>query len=181
MLKTELKKLSQDLLTFLKEEGHLIEKKVFKETPLPPPKPKPMTRAPEPLPPAPALKPKQVPRQETTPIFDQIKKHLPHVRLTQTIPSQKKVALVVYDKEDLPFLKNLAKAIQERFCPVSLIDGAKVEEGKDWDLYTLVLSQKGGSVNADIFLEPSSVYTAKGELKKQLWNAICTRLSPKSS
>lgn len=179
-MKNDYRKLVTDTLTLLKEEGHALSRKKTFAPPPPQRKPKPVVikqetvEKPKPLPPRPTQK-----KGDEGPVFTLIKKHLPHVRLMETIPSAQKAAILVFDREDLPFLKNLAKAIQDNLCPVSLLDGTKIE----WDPapYSLVIAQENGAIDADIFLKPASFYEENPTEKKQLWTKLCTHLSQKSS
>lgn len=181
-MKSEVHKLVFDTLTYLKKEGHVLErKKILAPVPIkpkpssPPPRPQqviePVKKMPQP--------PKQEQKKEAGPIFDLIKKHLPHIELVEKIPSASKVAILVFDKSDLPFLKNLAKAIQERFCSVSLLDGQKISPPLEG--YTLVLAQENEKFEANLFIKAASFYQNDPKEKKQLWTEICTLLSPKSS
>lgn len=135
--------------------------------------------------PAPLLPKKVEPRVEISkppekvePMQTLIKKHLSHIRFTEGPPPIPQVAILVFDKNDLPFLKNLARAIQERFCPVKLLDGEKWSHTTS---YCFVISQKQVAGKEDILLQPTSFYQSNVEAKKKLWNQICQKLSQKLS
>ncbi len=111
-------------------------------------------------------------------IPEKIRKHLPHIELIDAIPQMGKVAIVCSKEEDLPFLKNLAKAIQGRFLPVSLLKQHPNQP------YTLVIAQEEISTlspSEQILLDPIEEYQNNTELKKQLWAKICHHLSQVSS
>lgn len=188
-MKNQFRQLASDTLAYIKQEGHLAtQKKIVITNHLPPKvtlfetkqpvvvEPKPYTC----LAPAPA----PAPKKENTPIFDLIKKHLPHVPLIEKIPKAQQVAIVVFNNADLPFLKTLAQAIQDRFCLVTMIDGKLIDRVKNWESFTLILSQKELDVPVDIvvdiLLENCGVYGTDQEKKRLLWTKICAHLSQKS-
>jgi len=107
-------------------------------------------------------------------LFQTIQKHLPHVKLVEKIPSPKEVAIVVFDKEELPFLKNLARAIQDRLCSVQLFGGPV-----HLDSFFLVLAQEnieGLSKNKQMLLAKATHYENNPTMKKDLWTKLCQLL-----
>jgi len=179
-MKNELHALVTDTLAFFKEED-LYCSKVFV------PKPKTVSKKVAPTP-SPAEKPKEpVSIKNATSdvaLFTKIERHLPMIPLTKHIPIPKttQVAILVYDAKDLFFLKKLAKAIQDQFCPVRLIDGKKVtDEFFEKNSFSLLLSQKKmpWPTPKCILLASGEAYQKNSALKKQLWKEICNHLSPK--
>lgn len=140
----------------------------------------------------PKTPPKQIeaPSQgEDMAILTLIGKHLPHLKLIDPqAASSLPVGILVFDEKELPFLKNLAGAIQKGLCPAKLIDAGKLlAEGK-WDSffrekrYSLLLTQKNGPATYPLIpLLSSDEYAAKPDEKKKLWALLCQTLSPKSS
>lgn len=164
---------------FLKQEGLIPKKGIL---PLPPklqiPKP-PIKPAPVPPPmPIPEPNPPPLPREEKNSLFEKIQKHLPHVRLVQTIPQIKQVAVVCSKQEDLPFLEKLSRAIERRFYPVSILTSPPEKP------FVLIITQEliaNLPKEKQIVLDSVENYENNTEQKKQLWNAICHHLSQKSS
>lgn len=121
-------------------------------------------------------------------IFD----HLPHLTIVKEIPSQNQISEVIIfvkEKNELPFLQNLAKAIQQHFCPVKLIDMQKIlalkKENKVFAekkeaLFLLPSSYKETFPKElkGIFLVETKVYAENIEEKKLLWTEICRILKP---
>ncbi|NGX38180.1 MAG: hypothetical protein K1000chlam2_01352 [Chlamydiae bacterium] len=168
-MKSELKSLIADTIAYLKDEG-LISQQPSSPAPqkITPPKPKPIAE--EKLNPTPVA----IPKKESPLLFEKIQKHLPHMRLMETIPAMQQVAIVIPQDEEMTFFQNLAKAIEERLCPVKWIN----EEGVSEE-FVLILSQTPlPSLPQDkqILLEKVSVYQNNTEKKKQLWLQICQSL-----
>lgn len=177
-MKIEYHKLIIDTLNHLKTEGYVLERL---------PKPlEPFIIEPASIPikieNSSSIAPIKTSKKESSTFLDKIQKHLPHFRLIKETPQRKQVAILVFEEKDLPFLKNLAKAIHERFIPVKLIDGQKIDlEKKTWENFELILSNKEVNAPRKILLEPIEMYTKNPEMKKLLWSKICHFLSPKSS
>lgn len=170
-MNSELQELVTDTLTYLRQEGHLCLKKPVPT--IPAPKARPVLQ-------------QEPPKGKTTPqvnssIHEAIRKHLPHIRLEEKIPQENFVTIVVFEKENLPFLKNLALAIQNRFCKVKLLDGTLEKTQAQLHGAKLVISQRELPQKADIVLDSISLYENNTEQKKQLWSLICKKLSPLSS
>lgn len=186
-MQSELLQLVSDTLSFLDVDTRAYQDKPVPSRPVKvepkkaaPPPPQPQSHTPPKLGSSPLQK-QAPPKQDTPLIFSTIQKHLPHIRLVEKIPQMHQVALIVFEKDDLLFLKNLAKAIQDRICPVKLLDGEKLDRIKDWDIFTLVISQRELPVNQKIILAPITTYQNNVEEKKMLWSTICQHLLPKSS
>lgn len=113
-------------------------------------------------------------------LFETIQKHLPHIKLTEKIPEPKSVALLL--KEDNhPFFHNLAKAIEDRFCPVEIRD---LENTHSLESFSLVLTQEIVAKypqDKQILIAKRGNYENNMQEKKLLWSQICKHLSPKSS
>lgn len=166
-MSSDLLKLVSDTLSFIREDNLVIvtapvpKKPVVVVAPTPKPEPAPIP----------------TPKQELPSLLSKIQKHLPQLKLIQTIPSMRQVALVAFNKEDLPFLNNLKSAIEKHHCPVKLIEG----QGKDWDQFVLVISQRDVGAKRQIVLESIATYQNNTEQKKLLWSSICNLLLLKSS
>lgn len=172
-MSSDLLKLVSDTLSFIREDNHIIV-----TAPIPK-KPVVVAAPPKPVSVAPLPKPEPAPtqKQELPSLLAKIQKHLPHLKLIQTIPAMRQVALVVFNKEDLPFLNNLKNAIEKHHCPVKLIESPD----KDWDQYVLVITQKDVRAKRQIVLESIATYQNNTEQKKLLWSSICNLLLLKSS
>ncbi len=171
----ELLQLVSDTLTHIKETSFIsLPPPVIAESPPPKPlqsqEPKAIVKVPAPQKPPPQIL-----------IYDKIKKHLPHIKLIQEIPKPYQVAVVAFHQGDLAFLKNLAKAIQEHFCTVKLLDGNKISSSEDWKQFHLVITQKKLVADKQILLETIATYQNNTQQKKLLWSTICQHLSPKLS
>lgn len=119
---------------------------------------------------------------------------LPHLTILKEIPTQNPVSEVIIfvkEKSELPFLQNLAKAIQQHFCPVKLIDMQKIlalnKENKVFAekkeaLFLLPASYKEAFPKElkGIFLVETKIYAENTEEKKLLWTEICRILQPSS-
>jgi len=169
-----MKKLISDTVAYLRQEGHLTTQTPIKKAPLPKVAPKPVVKKQEPVlidPPPPPPPTKKAPPPMH---FQTIQKHLPHVKLVEKIPSPKEVAIIVFDKEDLPFLKNLARAIQGRLCSVKLLSSPSHLES-----FTLVLTQEkieGLKEEKQILIAKASIYETNPTMKKALWTKLCQLL-----
>lgn len=168
-----MEKLISDTLDFLRQEGHLTTQTPIKKAPLPKAALKSVVKKQEPVlidpPPLPPTKEAPPPMH-----FQMIQKHLSHVKLVEKIPSPKEVAIIVFDKEDLPFLKNLARAIQGRLCSVKILSSPSRLES-----FTLVLTQeKIEELRAEkqILLAKASHYETNPTMKKVLWTKLCQLL-----
>lgn len=177
-MKKEFHSLVVDLLAFIRQEalfsGQSTSPAPKIEKPLPPkqmPIQKPQERekkAPSPRPPSPPL------------LFSSIQKHLPHIQLTEEVPSPTLVAIVVPHAKDISFFQNLASAIQDRFCPVKIFPQETLE---DLSPFCLVLTEEVVShfpSEKQILLEKQTVYENNVSEKKRLWLQICQHLSQKS-
>ena len=170
-MNSELQNLINDTIDYLKEEGLVASKiePIPHKVILSKPKPKPTAEE------KPLLAPQPIQQKKEPPLlFEKIQKHLPHMRLVEIIPAMQQVAIVLPKEEEPPFFHNLKKAIEERLCPVQLIDEEQVSEK-----YVLVLSQTPLSAvpkEKQILLEKVSVYQNNTEKKKQLWMQICQSL-----
>lgn len=176
----DLKVLVSDTLLFLKQEGWLSDKPIS----VPPmqnvvsvPKQK-------------KMEPQAVSKEKRQPDFEKkspplpfahIKKHLPHLVLIEKIPAPLHVAIIVSEESDVPFFKKLAKAIEDYFCPTTLLrKGEKIGS----DSFSLVLTPEKIeqiSEKKQILLANREVYENNTQEKKNLWSQICLHLSPKSS
>ncbi|NGX58931.1 MAG: hypothetical protein KR126chlam3_00072 [Chlamydiae bacterium] len=172
--------LVQDTVMYLRQEGFFLEKSDSvspspKQPPPQKPKLKPITKQVE----EPITLQKSFLEKKTNSsplLFDAIQKHLPHIRLIKEIPTQKQVAILISDDEDLPFLKNIARAIQDRLCSVKLL---RKENALDLQPFTLVLSQEkieGISEKKQILLAKGSHYQNNTAEKQNLWSQICQSL-----
>ncbi|MDN3506733.1 MAG: hypothetical protein P0S96_05845 [Simkaniaceae bacterium] len=147
--------LISDTIAYLRQEGYDTTRPPIK-------KEEPVSVKPPPPPPV-----KQVPSPMN---LASIQKHLPHIKLVQNIPTAKEVAIVVTDKEELPFLKNLARAIQNNLCSVKLL-----AKPNNLESYTLVLAQEEIE-GLNILLKKSTDYENHPEEKKALWTQLCQLL-----
>lgn len=176
-MSADLLQLVTDTLAFIREDGpapsFVPAKQALPKPPVSEKIEKPQPKA------TPQVTPSPV--KQSSSLFEKIQKHLPHLKLIQEIPPMKQVALVVFNKEDLPFLKTLKRAIQTRFCPVKWIDGSKSDQIANWDQFELVLSQKQVPAQRQIVLASIATYQNNTEQKKLLWSTLCHYLSPKSS
>ena len=167
-----------DLLSFIRQEALFSEKPASPapkiEKPLPPkqlPTQKPQERekkAPSPRPSSPPL------------LFSSIQKHLPHIQLTEEVPSPTLVAIVVSHAKDIPLFHNLASAIQDRFCPVKILTHETLE---DLSSFRLVLTEETVPhfpSEKQILIAKQAVYENNVSEKKRLWLQICQHLSQKS-
>jgi len=171
----------------------------FFDTPLslqkvktPPPQlvapPKVMKKAPPPEKPV-EKQPTPVKKPAAPPRSTLMEKHLPHVEFLAETPPPPQVAILVADREDLPFLKGLASAIQSRFCPVKLLDTEVLKKRGGVDAFfsenrfSLILSREELSLKEQVILLASiETYQKNTDRKKELWSSICQKLSsPKSS
>lgn len=169
--RTNLLHLVSDTLSFIREDNLVIVTPPVPKKPVvvvTPSKPAPIAIVPKP---EPSL-PKELPS-----LLIKIQKHLPHLKLIDTIPAMRQVALVVFHKEDLPFLKNLKSAIEKHHCKVLLIEGHVM----DWEQFVLVITQKDVGAKRQIVLASIATYQNNTEQKKLLWSSICNHLLPKSS
>lgn len=174
-MNTDLLKLVSDTLLFIKEETYrttLAPKKTIALPAKPAAQPQP-----QPTPPL-SSSPAPPPKKDPPSIFCKIQKHLPHLRLVQTIPAMRQVALVYFSQEDLPFFKNLKTAIEKHHCPVKLIHG---EQKLSLDIFELVITQRDIGAKRQIVLASIASYQNNTEQKKILWSQICSQLLPKSS
>lgn len=108
-------------------------------------------------------------------------------------------------EKELRFYQNIAQAINQSLLPAKLVDGRRLEKEKKWDsffasaqLKWVLLSQdqlkKGTDLlvhfrenpatgekflgRASLFLlAPPAAYFKQPELKRKLWETLCTRLS----
>ncbi len=113
------------------------------------------------------LLPKKKPKP--TPMLEKMEKHLPHVELSE---APQGVVILLTSDEDLPFLKNLARAIQDRICPVKIL---RENTTQDLSSFTLILSQKKIELN-HVLLKRAEEYEKSPEEKKKLWGQICQLL-----
>jgi len=189
-MQKQLHDLVKDTLIYLEEEGKPLPKKSIPTLTQKLETPKPAI-----TPPNKPLPPKQPPTSEKKdPLFSMITKHLPHMQLKKEIPEMQKaekIAIVITNQEDLPFIKKLASAIQNRLSPVSIVDGEKLDRENTWEKWfqgqniSLIITQKDPlptflQEKKQILLAPISTYENNTEQKKELWTQICQRL-PKSS
>lgn len=114
-------------------------------------------------------------------IYDRIQKHIPHLHLINEIPSPQTALILFEDDRELPFLKNLARAIQTHLAPVKICRWKKenIEENPLLVLTPTFHSQFPKELQ--IQLLSAEHYQKHAEQKKLLWNQICQRLSPKLS
>lgn len=134
---------------------------------------------------------KEAERNIKEPIFSLIEKHLPHIHLLKEPPFMAKspqVAILVESKEDLPFLKNLAQAIQSRSCHVKLVSMEKLTQDNSWETFfkandfSLILSQSNQLppfilLKKPIILAPIATYQNNTESKKELWSFLCQKIA----
>jgi len=203
----DLNDLTRDVSDYLREQPHFDSPLSFeKKTPKPAkaiatapaqkpiavktaPSPKPAAKkSPPPLPEAKKL-------AEPAPSnLSLLEKHLPHVKLKNTPPPAPSsgVAILVENKEGLPFLKNLASAIQSRFCKVKLIDVNVLDQKQSWQTtfegnpYSLILSQRKQlpeflPKERVILLASIETYQNNTESKKALWSSLCQKLTTHKS
>lgn len=180
---TQYKLLLSSTIQWLTEEGFIIKKSSpslpkipFKVQKSPPKSPS--------IPKAEQENPSQdlVKKTKETPKlpFETIQKHLPHMQLIKEIPQPALVAIFVLDEKELPFFKNLAKAIQNRFCPVKILSSKHTGNLQD---FALIISPKNIptiSEKKQLLIASPKVYESNSHEKKLLWSQICQRLSPKS-
>lgn len=184
-MKKKFQTLVSDTLLFARQNEWIVEKKSTEPPPvsaLPKHILKEKVEAKTPPPKKEEPTPKNPPQKHVPPLlFDTIRKHLPHIQLIDTFPEIQSVAILVKDESDLPFFKNLAKAIEQRFCPVTLL---KQENNNHLDRFFLILTQDIIAhlpEGKQILLAKREVYENNTSEKKLLWSQICKRLSPKSS
>lgn len=126
-------------------------------------------------------------------VMNLIERHLPHVKLTASIPKKEAsgqlVILLVEEVTNLDFYKNLARAIQDRFCPVKIVNATKLDKDKSWQEFfkenscQLLLTHRQALPShleavPKILLSAVDTYN-NAETKKELWLAICKQLSQK--
>lgn len=120
------------------------------------------------------LKPKpkvnKSPPLEKSDLRELITSTAPNLKL---VDAPRMVAILAADDSELAFLKNLARAIQNQFCPVKLL---RVNKNFDAAAYCLVLSTKDLGVKDQILLAPISEYENNPPLKRELWTKICNSL-----
>lgn len=173
-------KLISDTLAFLKQEGLLPQKRV-ELAPLPPVNiqkvERPKVEAPKVSAPVPKVAPPKIPVKKAPHLKEAIAKHLPHIQLLDTVAQMQEVAILIEEEGELPFFQNLKKAIESRFCPVSIFKGdAKLNRP-----FTLILTRKDRKEPEQILLQPPETYQNNLDEKKALWSTLCLKLSSKSS
>lgn len=161
-----------DTITYLRQEGYLLKMPIIQGAPLPKPKPKPKPKE------APRIEPIAfVQKQNPSPmLFSAIQKHLPHIRLIQEIPRVREVAIVLSEEGELDFIKNIARAIQDHFCPVKIL---RKTSTANWQSFFLVLTQEKIeeiSKEKQILLAKAEHYENNTIEKKTLWSQICQSL-----
>jgi len=180
-MKDTKKQLIQDTLAFLKQEGIIPKNAPVSRKTLPPPKkiPKTLLKMTEPsfAPAKKGLEKTPVPKRESPLLLDSIRKHLPHIPLVETTPQMQTVAILFEDEEQLPLLTNLKNAIEERFCPCTILS----KETRDIHSYYCLLTSQDRGHPRQILLAKASYYRDNLEEKRALWKQICQILSPKSS
>ncbi len=145
-------------------------------------------KAQEPLEPSPAPK-----NLEDPLIRKKLQKIAPHLALHDTVLEDKslnsQVLILLCDAstETLDFVKNLARAIDERLRPVKILSALKLEKEEQWDLFfqknrfELILATDQISSfpplpeTPFILLSPVSHYEDAMQ-KSLLWKSVCQRL-----
>ena len=179
-MKDSKEKLTNDTLTYLKQEGLIPTRAAAQEKPLakkPLPKPIPKRVEPPPPPPKKASTTAPVPKKESPLLVDAIRKHLPHIPIVETIPHVQTLAILFEDEEELPFLANLKNAIEERFCPCTIAP----YEAQEIESFSILLTPRDRGHPKQILLAKAAAYRDNIEEKRALWTQICQILSPKSS
>jgi hypothetical protein len=158
--------LISNTIAYLRQEGHLTKSRpIIKASPLPEQKKVEKKKEPEVV----VQPPKPVEKEAPAPLaFQKIRKHLPGIQLVEQIPAPEQVAILVTSQEDL------ARAIQDKFCPVKLL--AKPVQ---LDAFTFVLASvkpEGMEEGRHIRLQAAEVYEQDPTQKKVLWNSLCQLL-----
>ncbi len=109
------------------------------------------------------------------------------------------------NEKELRFFQNIARAVNQSLLPAKLVDGRRLEKEKKWDsffdssqLKWILLSQDQLRTGTDLLrhfrenpataekflgraslllLAPPAAYFKNPELKRTLWETLCTRLS----
>lgn len=128
---------------------------------------------------------KQPDTPQPSSMIDSIHTHLPHISLKKPILPKGRVAILVFEETDIPFLKNLAKAIQTHLCPVKLIHAKRLKDPNSLHFQFLIV-QKSCSLTFSndmtlIVLDPIQEYEKNIQKKKELWISLCQKLKIKSS
>ncbi|MBS0630051.1 MAG: hypothetical protein JSS30_07525 [Verrucomicrobia bacterium] len=171
-MSADLLQLVTDTLAFLGRDLQKKNQPVSQKPVILPPKQSMPLQPKEATPPPPAQL-----KKELSPLLDKIKKHLPQLHLVPTTPVMRRVAIVVANPEDIPFLSNLKNAIEKFHCPVKMLE----KDVENWEQFELVISQRDLPAKRKILLESIATYQNNTEQKKLLWSTICQHLSPKSS
>lgn len=177
-MKKILQELVSDTLVFIRQEELFPERKKKAPTPIPQKKIA-KERVEREQPKRAKLSP---PAQTKKPplLFETIQKHLPHIKLTEKIPEAKSVLILLKEDDDLRFFQNLAKAIEDRFCPVTI---RNLGNSNPLASFTLILTQETVThlpQEKQILIAKREKYENNTLEKKLLWSKICEHLSPKS-
>lgn len=158
---------------------------------------------------------KQIPSSRWPPIRLKLQKIAPHMKLLDTIPDDlqaqkmanawcKQIEVVIIaglaSNEELLFLKDLARTIQDRLTTVKLISGAKLEKEKSWKSFfekstfkMLIIAQPAQKYTElmlcyqkeknqlasipVIILHPIEIYKQPDQ-KTALWKSLCQIVTP---